>query len=256
MFDAILYRPIFNTLLFFYNLFNHNLGLAIIALTLLVRFITLPLTLPAIRSAQKMKTLKPLFDELKEKHKNDKKQLQQAQLELYRQHGLNPTLGCFPTLIQIVVLFILYRVFTNFLQGSGLNSIQPNTQFLWLNLTQPDPYFILPLGAGLTQLLLSLMLKPGVEHHQSTELKHPPRSKAEKEKAEDVTDMAEAMQQQTLFVMPLITVIFAWRFPSGLALYWVVGIIFSIIQQYYISGLGGLQPYLVKIGLIKNQQTT
>jgi len=101
---------IYQALLFFYRLFGGNLGLSIIALTLLIKVVLLPLVIPTIKSAKKMQELKPALDKLKAKH-TDKTKLQQAQLELYRQHGINPAAGCLPQIVQIIVLIALYQVF-------------------------------------------------------------------------------------------------------------------------------------------------
>ena len=88
MFDLI-NNSILQTLTFFYNFLGGNLGLAIIALTLFIRSVLIPVTLPSLRSAKKMQELKPLLDNLKRKHKNDKKKLQQAQMDLYKKNNIN-----------------------------------------------------------------------------------------------------------------------------------------------------------------------
>ena len=177
-------------------------------------------------------------DRLKSKHK-DKAALQKAQLELYKKHGINPAAGCLPNILQLIILIALYQVFMNSLKG---DSTSFNTSFLWLNLTTSDPLYILPILAGLSQLVLSLMLSPAIEHHPEKTAK----------KTEDVQDMAETMQQQMLFMMPIMTGIIALKFPSGLALYWVATTVFSVIQQYFVSGWGGLALSIKKaLALVK-----
>lgn len=226
MFNTLLYQPILTTLTYLANFFQGNLGLAILALTLILRTILAPLTIPSLRSAQKLRDLKPELDKLKSKHK-DKTTLQKAQLELYQKHGINPAAGCLPNVLQLIILIALYQVFMNSLKDGSTNF---NTHFLWLNLTTPDPLYILPLLAGISQLFLSLMISPGIEHHPEKTLK----------KTEDTQDMAETIQQQMLFMMPIMTGFIALRFPSGLALYWVTTTVFSAVQQYFVSGWGGL----------------
>jgi len=194
--------------------------------------------MPSLKSAQTIRSLKPELDRLKKRFKDDKMGLQKAQLELYQKHGVNPAAGCLPNILQLIVLIALYRVFMDSLQNGAANI---NTSFLWLDLAKPDPKYILPALAGIIQLALSQMLSPAIEHHKEKT----------KKKTEDVQDMAETMQQQMLLIMPVMTVLIALRFPSGLALYWVITTLFSLVQQYYVSGWGGLEKYLVKFGLKK-----
>lgn len=238
MFNTLLYQPLLNVLFFLTSVLGGNLGFAIIVLTMLLRGILVPITIPSLRSAQKIRDLKPELDRLKKRFAKDKVALQKAQMGLYKQHGINPAAGCLPNILQLVILIALYRVFIDSLQNG---SLAVSTQFFWLDLAQPDPLYILPFLAGFIQLLLSLMLKPAIEHHKEKS----------KQKTEDVQDMAETMQQQMLFIMPVMTVVIAFTFPSGLALYWVATTLFSLVQQYYLSGWGGLQKYLVKLGIQK-----
>ena len=240
-----LITPINNLLIFLYGISGQNLGLAIIFLTLIVRGVLVPVTIPSLRSAKKLQELKPHLDKLKQKHK-DKQKLQLATLELYKQHGINPAAGCLPQIAQLLVLIALYQVFINFINGGQYNGQSLNLNFLWLDLGKADPYYILPVLAGLTQLIFSFMMTSGLESHVKA-----PKNKDEKKKEEDSMEMAQSMQQQMLYLMPAMTVIIALKFPSGLALYWVITTLFSLVQQYLVSGLGGLKPVLVKLRIIK-----
>ncbi len=237
---------IYQALFFFYHLFGGNLGFSIIAITILVKLILLPLIIPTIRSAKKMQDLKPALDKLKAKHA-DKKALQQAQLDLYKENGVNPAAGCLPQIVQIVILISLYQVFINFLKQSSVGGLTVNPNFLYLNLTQPDHSYIMPILAGLTQLVFSLMMQSGVESHVQS-----PKNKDAKKKEENNLEMAQSMQQQMVYMMPLMTVLISINFQSGLILYWVISTVFSIVQQYYFSGLGGLKPILLKLRLLNN----
>jgi len=232
---------ILQTLTFFYQFLGDNLGLAIIALTLFIRSVLIPVTLPSLRSAKKMQELKPSLDSLKKKHKNDKKKLQQAQMELYKQHKINPAAGCLPQIAQIIVLISLYRVLMDFIGQDVVNGLTLNLNFLWLDLGKPDPYYILPILAGLFQLVFSIAMQSGLK----TEVKAPKQKKA-RQKEEDSLEMAQTMQKQMLYTMPLMTTIIALKFPSGLALYWTISTVFSLVQQLIVSGPGGLTPLLNK----------
>lgn len=246
MFKTLLYNPILSSLIFFYHLLGDSFGLAIIALTAAIKLVTYPLMIPAIRAQQQMQKLQPEIKKLKEKH-SDKKEFQKAQLELFQQHGVNPGAGCLPQIVQVVILIALYQVFMNFLNGGTINGTSANMQFLWLDLSRPDQYFILPILAGISQLVYSLMLRPGTEHpHRTEKIVNPKEVKQEKNEM----DMAQEIQSQMLFLMPLMTVVISLKFPSGLALYWVITTLFSVVQQWLMTGPGGLHYYWL---LIKNR---
>src|SRR3989304_78922 len=145
-------NPINQLLIFLYGLTGNNLGFAIILLTLIIRGVLVPPTIPSLKSAKKLQELKPHLDKLKEKHK-DKQKLQLAQLDLYKQHGVNPAAGCLPQVAQLLVLIALYQVFINFINTGQFDGHSLNLNFFWLNLGKPDQYYILPILAGLTQLI-------------------------------------------------------------------------------------------------------
>lgn len=223
---------------------GNNLGFAIIVLTLLVRSILIPFTLPQMKSAKKMAALKPELDALKRKHGSDSKLLQQKTLELYQKNKINPAAGCLPFIAQFVVLIALYQVFMNTLGGNGMGEI--NSLFLWWDLKVKDSTYALPVLAGVLQLITSVALLPAIENE-------PSKRDGTKEQKEDVAEMAQTMQQQMVFMMPIMTVIFSLQFPSGLALYWVITTAFSLVQQLIVSGPGGLVLYWAKISKMFNK---
>lgn len=240
---AIPYNIILQALLFLYGILFQNMGLAIIALTVLIRALMVPLTLPASKAQKKMAELKPHLDELKEKHKDNKQKLQEEQLKLYQEHGVNPVAGCLPYIIQIVVLIALYQVLVKYLgPNAKINDQSVNTGFLWLDLAKHDPTYVLPVLAGVTQFVLSKMMTPT----KALDVK----KNDTKEEKKDKQDFAEAMQEvqgQMVYMMPIMTTIVSLNFPSGLALYWVIGNIFSVVQQYFITGWGGLAEFFNRI---------
>ena len=246
MYNQFIYQPILQTLLWLYHA-TGNLGVAIIVLTLLVRGILIPFTLPQLKSAKKMAALKPELDALKKKHGADPKVFQQKQLEFYKTHGVNPAAGCLPFIAQFIVLIALYQVFMHTLGGNGMGDI--GSAFLLWDLKVKDTSFILPILAGLLQLLTSLALLPAIENK-------PSEREGTKEQKQDVAEMAQSMQQQMVFMMPIMTVIFSLQFPSGLALYWVITTAFSFAQQLIVSGPGGLLVYARKIIKFKEKYAT
>lgn len=231
----------FQQLLMFLVDATGSLGYAIIVFTFLIRSALLPITLPSLRSAKKMQAIQPELKKLNKKHGKDKKTLQKAQMELYKKYNVNPLAGCIPQLAQLGVLILLYRALIDFI---NINIEVVNMNFFWLDLSIPDGKYILPVLAVVTQMVLSLMIAPGAETKDVV----PNKSKSKKiqkanKKEEDTADMARSMQQQMMFIMPLMTGFIALRFPSGLALYWVATTLFSVGQQWYISGPGGLVTY-------------
>ena len=153
MFQTFLYNPLLNSLIFFYHLLGDSFGLAIIALTVAIRAVLVPLTIPSIKAQQKMLEIQPEIEKLKKKHKGDKPGLQKAQLELMKTHGVNPGAGCLPQIVQIAILIALYQVFNNFLTGGQIDGQTVTMNFLWLDLSRPDQFYIFPVLAGLTQLV-------------------------------------------------------------------------------------------------------
>lgn len=240
LWNTLLYHPLVNLLIFFYKVFFSNLGLAIIALTLFTRVILWPFTLPLLRSAQKQKDIKPALDALKEKYKDDKKKLAAAQLELMQKHGINPAAGCLPQLAQFLVLIALYQVFIQVLGAGAKNLAELNQilylpflrfaettpveeRFLFWDLTRPDPYLILPGLAGASQFWLSKAMLPKTKKEE----------KIAEKTADKKDDMMYNMQEQMLYLAPIMTVLFGWQLPSGLVLYWLLTTLFSLAQQRY-----------------------
>lgn len=191
-----------------------------------------------------MALLKPELDALKKKHGHDAKLFQQKQVEFYKTHNVNPAAGCLPFIAQFIVLIALYRVFMNTLGGNGMGDI--NTSFLFWDLKAKDTTYVLPVLAGLLQFLMSLTILPAVENE-------PEKRPGTVEDKKDVADMATSMQQQMVFMMPIMTIIFSIQFPSGLALYWVITTAFSLVQQLMVSGPGALLIYARKYKLIKGK---
>ena len=244
MYHQYIYQPILSTLLWLYQITGSNLGLAIILLTLFIRGVLIPFTLPQLKSAKKMAALKPELDALKKKHGHDAKLFQQKQMEFYKTHNVNPAAGCLPFIAQFIVLIALYQVFMNTLGGNGMGEV--NSQFFLWDLKSKDTTYILPILAGLLQFIMSLTILPAVENE-------PEKRKGTSEEKADVAEMATTMQQQMVFMMPIMTVIFSIQFPSGLALYWVITTAFSLVQQLLVSGPGALLIYAKKYHLIKGK---
>lgn len=231
------------------------LGFAIIVLTILIRLIIWPLMGAQLKSAKKMADLKPHLDELKKKHKGDKQAMSAAQMALYKEHGVNPAAGCLPMLLQFPVLIALYQtIFAFFSNSEGLARINDSLYLPWLHLnTVPNLLFfglnladkptqgallLIPIITAALTLIQSKMMAPKAVK------KFPSDSSKEKKEKESLEDSMSAMQGQMMYMMPIMIGYFAFQFPIGLALYWNTLTIVSIIQQYFISGWGGLDGWI------------
>lgn len=236
-------EPLTIVLAWIYSL-TGSLGWAIIILTIAMRALILPLAIPSQRSQKKMRALQPKLNKLKEQYKDDKTAFAQAQMQLYKDNKVNPLGGCLPMILQLVIFFALYQVLRQFI-SDGASGVFSNITFLGLDLTQRDPTYILPVLAAGTQLILSLMISPGADTRNVV----PDTSKSNKtkdlnKKEDDLQEMAATMQKQMVFMMPVMTGLISASFPAGLGLYWIVTTIFSIIQQWFFTGPGGLTKYL------------
>ncbi|OQP07080.1 hypothetical protein B1690_03965 [Geobacillus sp. 46C-IIa] len=195
--------PLSKLLLTLGHWFGDNYGIAIIVLTLIVRFCLLPLILKQFRTSMAMQKLRPELLKLQEKYKSKdpetQRKLQQEMMQLYQKHGVNPASGCLPVLIQMPIFMALYYAI------SRTQEIKTHS-FLWVELGHRDPYFILPVLAALTTFI-SLRLSPSMTQEQMPQM---------------------AMMS---YMMPVMIFIGASSVPSALSLYWVVGGCFSIIQS-------------------------
>ena len=254
--NIIFVNPIFNVLVGIYSL-TQNLGVSIILLTILIRTLLLPIVLPSFKAMKKQRDLQPEIEKLKAKYGTDKKKLAEKQLELFQKHGINPVAGCLPQVLMIIVLIALYGVIMKFSNGvviADLNNLIYfdflkfpldaiiNTRFLYLDLAKSDPYYIFAVLSGAIQFLVSKMLMPYNVAGQKAAAKTP-------DKADDI---AYNVQNQMLYMAPILTVIIGISLPAGAVLYIFTTTVFSLVQQYFATGLGGLTPWVEKLGIIKN----
>lgn len=271
MFNTLLIEPLANGLVVFYRILGGNMGVAIIAFSLVLRLVLSPLTKPYMESMKKMRDVAPQLERLKKKFKNDKKKYLQAQADYYREKGINPGAGCLPYLLQIVVLIAFFSVFSRTLTPDGdivanFNNLlyDPikfqageiiNTKFLYLDITKPDVFripslpFPIPgaflLMSALVQFLSAKISAPYVEKEAKI-------AKKTKEKSDDIQ---VAMQQSMIYTFPLLTIFIGFRFASGLVLYWLLFSFYQALQQYRSSGWGGLTPWVKRAGLLKSSES-
>ena len=249
--DTIILNPIFNILAVLYHV-SQNLGLAIILFTLLVKFALIPATIPQLKMAKKQREIQPELNKLKEKYKHDKQKLAQMQMQLMNQHGVNPGAGCLATILTLVIMIAIYRAVSIFTTSTDIMEINRHiwfadfrlgsledikTSFLYLNLAKPDKFFVIPVFTVILQFLATKMMMPFAEAGEKAAKKTPGKT----------DDFMQAMQKQNLYVMPFMYLIFGLTLPSGVMLYIIVSTLFQIVQSYFFSGWGGLQPWIAKL---------
>lgn len=248
LWNQLLVWPITNLLIAFYKFFDWlhvpgPLGWAIILLTIAIRFLIYPLMHTQLKSAKKMNELKPQLDALTVKHKDDKKALQQAQLNLYKERGINPAAGCLPTLVQFPILIALYNVFYQVLGAKDLSSfigeVNKILYFPVLHLQSLDiTFFGVNLAVKPSEWqkygwwLLSIPLVTALLQWYQSKLMMPASQPASDPKKSD--NMAD-MQKQMMMITPVMFGFFALQFPIGLALYWNVFGLLGIMQQLQIN---------------------
>lgn len=267
IFTVLLTQPLANGLVFFYNLLGQNMGLAIIGFTLFLRLVLTPLTRPYMESMKRMREYAKDLEKIKNRHKGDRAKQMQAQADFYKEKGINPSAGCLPYILQIVVLIAFFRVFTLVLGSNGdiaakfneylyaplkfAEGAHINTQFLYLDVTKPDVFNIPGLSFPLPGLVLILA---ALLQFVSAKIAAPfisAEEKIAKQTEEKSDDIQVAMQSSMIYTFPIITILAGVSFPSGLALYWLVFSTFQTWQQYRSSGWGGLTPFLIRLGLVQ-----
>ena len=236
------------------------IGWAIIVLTLIVRAMVIPLVRKQLVSQRRMQLLQPEVKEIQKRYKGDAMKARVAQQELFKERGINPLAGCFPLLLQMPLLFIMYSVIQN-----GLTNMDPRAMLTVFGVqvvhstartvnaaacpTPPGPCIdtiiplprrhrrqpadrpsspiagfgisILAIGSALLQLVQSRMMLPPATGDDDPNTK---------------------IQRQTMLFLPLISIVYGGFLPAGLFIYWITATIFGIVQQYLIVGWGGMFP--------------
>jgi len=198
---TVIAAPLFWILEWFHGWLG-NWGLAIIALTVLIKLVFFPLSAASYKSMARMKQVTPRLMKLRETYGDDRAKLNQAMMELYKQEKINPLGGCLPIVVQIPVFIALYWVLLASVE------LRQAPFFGWIkDLSVPDPFFILP-ALMMASMVLQTRMSPT-----------PP----------------DPVQAKVMQIMPLAFGVMFFFFPAGLVLYWLVNNILSIAQQWQIT---------------------
>lgn len=244
LWTELIIRPMLNGLVVLYTVLFSNMGLAIIVLTALIRFVTLPLTLKQLKQMRAMSSLQPKLKEIQDRYARDRSRISTETMRLYKEAGVSP-FGCLgPMVVQMPILIGLFRVLIQtvfsrpddlvgfseklytWIPIAPIYSAAPlNSNFLWLDLAQSDPTnIIMPLLVFATTWVQQKMtMQPSSDPRQS------------------------GNQAMMLWLMPLMIAFFSFTLPSGLALYWITSNLMGIAIQYFVTGgWGPLFPLFPK----------
>ena len=229
VFHAVIYNPLYNGLVYLIGILpSHDVGIAVIFLTIVVRIILYPLSRRAVVAQEEMKILAPKIELLKEKYKNDREAQGREIFALYREHDVHPFASLGLVLIQLPILFALYWVFARGglpqVDASRLYSFvgQPggvNMEFIGVINVGASKSLILAVLAGITQIIYTRL-------SMGAPKKHPPSD------GSLGSDMAKSFDMQARYVLPLMIGVIAYTVPAAAPLYWVTSNTFMIAQEY------------------------
>jgi YidC/Oxa1 family membrane protein insertase len=241
------------------------IGWAIVALTLLVRALVIPLYRRQLVSQRRTQLLQPEIKEIQRRFKGDAVKARIAQQELFKERGISPLAGCLPLILQMPLLFIMYQVISNGLTNQNptamltilgqqvvpltctnvvngvIDAARPCIDtviplFGGIDVSKPSTFLTLGIPGTSIALGLSVLaiVSAGLQLVQSRMML--PRTRPEDD------DPNTKIQRQTMLFLPLISVAYGGFLPAGLFIYWITATIFSIAQQYLIVGWGGMFP--------------
>jgi len=227
-FRTILYKPIFNLLVYFYNIIpGHDLGAAIIIVTIIIKLLFHPFSISSLKSQKALKDIQPKLEEIKKKCAGNKEKQAQQIMQLYRDNKVNPFSSCLPLLIQLPILIAFYQVLRTGLQAEA---VLPLYSFVY------NPGQLNPIAFGflnLAQAFFPLAVITAVLQYLQTKFlstKKPLPEAGAKNGARDESMMG-MMNKQMQFMLPLMTLLIGATLPSGLILYWLVNIGLMIVEQ-------------------------
>jgi YidC/Oxa1 family membrane protein insertase len=234
MWETVIVNPFTNALLLIYKLIGGNFGVAIILFTILIRLITHPLMASQIKSSAKMSQFQQSkeWQDIQKKYKGEKEKLAQEQMKLYKELGISPFASCLPSLVQIPIIFGLYQSIMRALASTpeqmltlvrlvypvfDLSDLIPlNSQFLWMNLGQPERVYMF--GVGIPVLAIIVAITTYIQ------------SKVTMPPAANPQDQGAMMGKMMTMYMPLLLGYFALTFASGLSIYFIAGNLIGIAQ--------------------------
>ena len=233
LFHTVIYQPLYNILVFLYNIVpGKDFGISIILITILLRIILIPLYKKQIESQQKMQALQPKIKEMQEKTKGNKEQQTKQMMELYKEHKTNPFSGCLPLVVQLVFLIAIYRVLIT-ISSNGLSIDTSQLYSFVANPGQINQFFIHLIDLTKPSIFIAVLAAAAQYFQTKMLMKQQPQT--EKKDDSGKPDIAQMMSKQMIYLGPLMTLFIGIKFPAGLSLYWLVGTLFMLAQQIMIE---------------------
>jgi YidC/Oxa1 family membrane protein insertase len=224
IYHAVLYQPILNLLVGLYDILFNDFGLAILALTVIVRGLLWPLSHKALENQKAMLDIQPKIKEIQAKYKDNKEEQAKAMMAVYAEHKVSPFSSCLPLLIQLPLFIALYQVLSAGLKSQGLSGLYAFV---------PNPGTISTLSLGfldLSQRSIPLAILAAAAQFFQAKMMNRKEPAVQKEESKDEDTMA-IMNKQMLYMMPAMTLFIGWNLPAGLTLYWLLTNLAMILQQ-------------------------
>ena len=223
MFQTLITQPFYNLLVFFTNVFNGHIALAVILLTILIKVILYPLAKKAYKAQIAQRKLAPELEKIR-KEFPDKQIQAQKTMELYKTTGSNPFSGCLPILIQLPIIIGIYQVF--------LKGVEAQLPLLYTGITPPAEVIYQFLGMNLQVKSIILALLAGITQYIQIHFSPTMQSTGPVDESDNQAVMMASMNSSMKYTMPIVMVVIGFTLPGALALYFVVLNLVTIAQEY------------------------
>lgn len=247
IFTILFYQPIYNLLIWFSEIIpGGDIGWSIIALTLLIKAALFPLTYKSLKAQREMQELQPKIAEVKEKYKEDQKQMAEELMKIYKEHNVNPFGSCLPLLIQLPIFLAIFRVLQR-----DLHEI--DTEMLYSFIPAPEAINTMFLGIiDLATISIPLAIITAIAQYLQVKSTMMPKPAKEVRKSSGALDedVTASIQKFTMYFIPGLTLIIgSTSLPAGVMLYWLMATIITVIVYRYFAPKKKEEP---EIEVLKN----
>ena len=229
VYNEILFKPLFNALVFLAGRVPFkDLGIAVIILTIVVRFVIFPFTHKSIKTQAKMREVEPELRKIREETNGKQEEQARRTMELYKKHGVSPFSGCLLLLVQLPILIALYQLF--------IKDIAANVSFLYPFMPFPEQirYMFLNL-IDMTTASVSLAVLAAFSQFIQMRLAMPPKVTEQKSENKSFqNDFTKMFSSQALYIFPVVILVISMQFPSAVALYWTTSNVFASVHEWMV----------------------
>jgi YidC/Oxa1 family membrane protein insertase len=226
IFFVLLYQPLYNLLVWFYNLVpGGGVGLAVIFVTILVKGATFPLTFKSMKAQKEMQEIQPKINEIKVKYKDNQEQMARELMAVYKDHKVNPFASCLPLILQLVIFIVLYQVLS-----AGIESVNGDILYGFIQNPGAMGHVFLGIDLAKTSIVLAV-LSAGMQYLQAKQMitRRPPKAARQSSGAMD-EDVMASMNKMTLYMLPaMMLVLGVTTLPGGTTLYIFVSTLLTYI---------------------------